>query len=126
MPQEILGKIRLLVHFNFLFDNPCLFQVVCFHFKLTAIYMYCLSVYFSPICGTFSLLYIQSICFQKGHQYSYIRLSSQFNFPCVKLVPLHSRKYLYQFVVVKLFIQFNILHGNCNMFQTVRKCVKLT
>ena len=87
MSQQIAGKIRFCILFNFLFDNPCLFQLVCFYFKSTAIYMYCLSACFNLFCGKFSLLHLQSICFQKGHQYSYIRLSSQFNFLCDKIVP---------------------------------------
>ena len=48
--------------------------------------MYCLSVYFNLFCGKFSLFHLKSICFQKGHQYAYIRLSSQFHFSFDKLV----------------------------------------
>ena len=58
-------------------------------------------------------------------KYSYIRLSSQFNFPCDKLVPAAFTsiciKIEHQFV-----IQFNILQDKCSLFQSVCNCVKVT
>ena len=49
--------------------------------------MYCLFLYFNFSCGKFGLFHLDSICFQKEHQYADIRLSSQLNFSHEKLVP---------------------------------------
>ena len=59
------------------------------------------------------IFHLQSICLQRGHQYAYIRLSSQFihKSVCMKITN--------QFVLVNFFIQFNILHGKCSLFQAV-------
>ena len=49
IPQQIAGKIRFLIQFNFLFGNLCLLQLLCFHCKLTASYIYCFFVFQSVL-----------------------------------------------------------------------------
>ena len=88
----------------------------------------CTACLFISVSCVVSFWFIYKVLVSK--KYSYITLSSQFNFPCDKLVPASFTsiciKIEHQFVLVKLFIQFNILQDKCTLFHSVCNCVKVT